>query len=226
MNQETGQSKFCGSCGVKTESSAAFCPACGVGLAGVSSPPSKVNTDDKKGGLLATKGRLLATASGEGIPGYGTDWAVAIGIAVFLIILGFILANIFGYTTTWGFIEQRNMLYYFFVISGFIEAGVVIFVIWLRNSLIKKTNVSVYENGVVGSGLDPKFATDFFSPEKYAISSFSLTYEQVTSVSVMGDKGMALVISATGKEFLIASAVAKEMEKIINNKLAEGNLSP
>ena len=167
-------------------------------------------------------GNLVIGGSGKGVPGLGTNWVIAIVLAIGLIILGFILANLFGIQQGWRG-NVRTGLFYFFVVLGFIEAVVVIVVFALRNSTIQKTRVFVYENGINGMGVHPKFATDFFSPEKYATSTFSLTFEQISSVSTLGDTGAGLVINAQGKELMVITVNAKEIADVINGKILTKN---
>ena len=122
-------------------------------------------------------GNEIISGSGMNVPGLDDNRKKGIGFAVGLILLGFLLAEIFGVEqSTWRG-ATRTGLYYFFVISGFIEAAVAIFIFRARNSTIQKTHISVYENEVTGTGVRPEFATDFFSPEKYATSTFSLTFD-------------------------------------------------
>jgi len=172
-------------------------------------------------------GEKLISGSGKGIPKIGTNWATAIALAIVFIVAGFLIAGQVGYDVTrqltWGLqvtvVYVRSPFYYVIVGLGFLWALISIVVCAARNSIIQKTEITVYEMGISGTGVHPKFSTDFFSPEKYATSTFSYAFEQISAVSVMETLGTSLAINVQGKEHLVATKNANEIAEVINGKI-------
>jgi len=165
--------------------------------------------------------KLIISGSGKGVRGVGQNWMAAILVAAGCIILGTIAANFLGYTTRHsmlvGTVTERNELYWVFLGLGFIGAIMVICNIAWQNIIVQKTEISVYESGIAGTGVDSKYSTDAFSPEKYKTETFSWSFEQISSVSVTENDW--LVINAHGKKLMIASNNVKEIAEVMNDKL-------
>jgi NADH:ubiquinone oxidoreductase subunit 5 (subunit L)/multisubunit Na+/H+ antiporter MnhA subunit len=168
-------------------------------------------------------GKMVISANGDeyrkSSPG---SWVIMVVIAVALVALGFILAAQFGYRNVaggdlWGLTtrQMRTGLWHVSVWGGILSAvGVVIYALGLWHSY-GKMEIRVYENRVRGAGGGPKFGSSF--EDSYQISSFDLTYDQISSVDVTAKDH--LVINAHGRVYLIALTNAQAVANAINVRI-------
>ncbi|MCL2200075.1 MAG: zinc ribbon domain-containing protein [Defluviitaleaceae bacterium] len=221
MNQQTGQPRFCAGCGYKIDSAVSYCPSCGENLTSASAAASSRSMD---------MGKLIVLGDGRNFF-KNRDWAIYILIAVGLLVLGFILANQFGYRTLGGSIGSgvggafgfnvprvRTGLYSLLVWGGVIGAAACIISIIGQNYYVSKTEIYIYENGIRGKAGGSRFLRKL--EDTMEISSFQLEYSNISSVDITYKS--LLSINAFGKSYVVGvedKDKATEMVNIINKRI-------
>ena len=174
-------------------------------------------------------GKLLVSGNGRDfVKSTAHNWVVFIIIAIALIVIGFVLANQFGYQTVGGAIGQgiggwlgvtapqvRTGAYYIFALGGVGLAAILIGYGAIQDIYAGKTEIHVYENGIKGAGGGAKFAQSL--EDTMTISTFQLEYDRVASVDVAHKK--LLSINAFGKVYVVAVANPDEIVAAINERL-------
>jgi len=191
----------------------------------------------RKGGIIVGK----AIISGNGrdyVKLTNHNWVIFFVIAGAIVGLGFLLANQFGYQTAGGVFgdmvggilggiledatgfglttpQVRTGTYYLFVGGGITLA--VLLLAWraIQDMYAAKTEIYVYEDGVKGFSVGPKFAQSL--GDTMAVSSFHLEYDNISFVDITPKKLLSL--NAFGKVYLIAVDNATEIMNVINEKL-------
>jgi hypothetical protein len=97
------------------------------------------------------------------------------------------------------------------LILGIVVAAGVVFLTVFFNYRVCQTEITVYENGVIGTGAGKSFNTDF------ALHSFTLTWDKITSVDASGTAitGKTVIIHASGAEYKCYVQNPAEMQGII-----------
>ena len=87
--------------------------------------------------------------------------------------------------------------------------------LFLVDSIVKKTRVSVFESGITGVGAGKRLGSWSFVYSD--TSRFQLGYNKIASVDVKKENFLA--INAYGKVYVIAAANPDEVARIINDKI-------
>lgn len=165
---------------------------------------------------------LLVSASGEGHKAITTLWTAElitgiIGAAIMFSIAGRYDGSIFG-------VRFRGDMYYVFTALAWIIIIAIPVTGCLAQSRIAKTCVRVFEDGIEGLGVVPKFPLSFIiygSLSSLQMSEFRLAYNQVSSVDVVNDE--TLIIHAGNVQHKIYAMNAKEVRDVI---LSQKNNAP
>ena len=108
--------------------------------------------------------------------------------------------------------DQKGLQFANFVFwGGAGGAAVIVFLTVLFNWRVCQTEITVYENGVIGTGAGKSFNTDF------ALHSFQLTWDKVTSVDASGTvaTGKTVIIHASGAQYKCYVQNPSEIQGII-----------
>jgi hypothetical protein len=165
-------------------------------------------------------------------------------IAGVIVGLGFLLANQLGYQTAGGMLgdmvggilgailedatgfgittpQVRTSMYYLFAGGGITLA--VLLLVWraIQDMYAAKTEIYVYEDGVQGFSVGPKFAYSF--SDTITVASFHLEYGNISFVDVTPKKLLSL--NASDNAYLIAVDNATEIMNVINEKLRQAKQS-
>ena len=181
------------------------------------------------------KGNLLIAGSGRdylkaAIGGTIVIIIIGIGIAVG----GFVLANMFGYRAVGGALgaglgnlvgvqvpEVRGVLWHVFAWSGLAIAIGMIGWELIQCIYIRKTEILVFEEGITGVGVGPKYGTS--AEDTMNASAFQLEYDRITSVDVFKDT--YIIVNAHGKEYLIGATNPQQIAGVVSDKLRQAKLS-
>ena len=148
-------------------------------------------------------------------------WGVYLGMGAFLIVLGLIL----GSSLDGAILELGNFgldMGFIFRFGGFALAAFCLINAAVYNSQVSKTEISVFERGISGVGINPKDASErftfpIFKTPTYASSSFSLTYDQVSSISKAEQSGININVS--GVIYVVLVSNLDEVMREINNRM-------
>jgi len=229
---------FCANCKNELTQPLAFCGFCGASTGVPQAPSPKANIPNapatKRSATRNTgpkpkhpfKGRLLVSDNGKKYLKTRTgSTVIVVIIAIVFVIAGFIMANQLGYRNTIGSSfghmfntpaqQVRTGFWYIFVWGGiFGAAGMIIWDIAQRVH-IGKTNIFVYEDGVIGVGVGPKYGS--LSEDSITTFDFQLTYDRITSADV--SNRIHVVINAQGKQYLIGVANPDKIVAAINERM-------
>ena len=225
--------KFCTSCGTKLRDNSSFCGSCGTqsseeGAAKKSQEASPSTTgshsgsSSKPGSSIASygssvadgsMGKLIISGKGEDVSTAGS-WIFAIVVAAVIIFLGFIAAEWFGYVGyrqgRWGVRWVRTDAYYVLLWGSIIIAAIFFIFSAYKLSLLSKTKIHVFENGIKGMAI---------TKDDISVQDFNLWYDRVASVDSY--KNTKISINAYGKEFTVVASNSGEIAEAINSKLRQ-----
>lgn len=165
------------------------------------------------------KGNLLASANGEGHSAITKWWVIEIIGAVMCVVLGYWLADKYGYSIKGWFSNAhtvKNAAYNFLMGGGIVCGALCLYCAYLTGSRIGKTTVNVYENIIEGLSTVPNFPLSFMlygSISSLQLADFQLKYDQVSSVDVVDEN--SLVINAINVKHKIFIMNAREIRDII-----------
>ena len=166
-------------------------------------------------------GAKITSGSSKGHPVLRTVWQVYLGMGVGLTVLGLIFASAFE----GGNLRFGNLildLEWIFRVGGFILAGYCLINAAAYNSQVSKTEITVYEEGISGTGINPKSASErftfpIFTTPSYASSTFSFTYDQISTVTVAEQKGIN--INAAGVIYVVLVSNLDEIMREISSRM-------
>ena len=166
-------------------------------------------------------GAIVTSGSAKGHAILKTVWGVYLGMGVFLIILGLILGSsldgaileLGNFGLDMGFISRYG---------GFALAAFCLINAAVYSSQVSKTEISVFEKGISGVGINPKSASErftfpIFKTPTYASSSFSLTYDQISSISKAEQQGININVS--GVLYVVLVSNLDEIMRAINDRM-------
>jgi len=168
------------------------------------------------------KGKLLASANGKGHKAIATWWIIELIAAVVSVALGFWLANKYGYSGGYSFGRFMNVpaikneLYYIYMGIAVICPICAYTCAYLTHTRISRTFINVYENGIEGSSVMPKFPLSFMlygSISSLQLADFQLTYNQISSVDVVNEN--TIVINAVNAQYKIYAMNSREIRDAI-----------
>ena len=176
-------------------------------------------------------GKLLISGNGKDyVRSQSDQWIIVILFAVGFIVLGFVLANEFGYETVGGAIggaiggwigvtppQVRTIWYSIFLFGGVLVAALMIAYCVLLDVYAGKTEIEVYENGIKGAGGGPKFLIS--TEDTVSVSTFQLEYDRIASVDV--SRKNILSINAYGRVYAVAVINPNEIADTINERLRQ-----
>jgi len=170
-------------------------------------------------------GQLLASATGERHKSIATWWTIEVIAAVMCIILGTWLANEYGYTRSfYSFGGGKNQLYNIYMFGGVICSVLCLVSAYLTQTRISRTAIRVYENGIEGSSVVPKFPLSFMfygSISSLQLAEFQLKYDQISSVDIVDDN--TVIINAINVQHKIYAMNAREIRDAIVSQKNKGN---
>ena len=155
-------------------------------------------------------GNLVTSSSGKDVS-YADDLIKFVILSIALVVIGFILANLLGYSEYWPGRRARNDGYYVFLYGGWILAFLMLGLGAYLANKGKKTELFVYENAVKGIGFS---SSEYITAE---LTSFSLDYDRIASVDVM--KKSTLSINAYGKVYIMFVQNPHNIAEEINNRI-------
>jgi len=165
-------------------------------------------------------GNLLVSGNGKGHSAIVTLWVSELAFAAICFAIAMLMANYLGNQATRAFLADRRGL---LLISNFLRGvGILAIAAAIYNGLyatskIAKTEISVYERGVQGKSLPPKFPWTFGS----SMSEFQLNYDQISSVDVLD--GKSIVIHAASMQHKCYAMNAGEIRDAIFRQKNPGN---
>jgi len=173
------------------------------------------------------KGKLIASANGKGHSSITTWWIIELICAVLCAAIGFWLANKYGHSGGYSmgrFMSVppvKNDLYNIYMWGIGWGIGVLFPIIclvaaYLTHTRISRTSINVYENGIEGSSVVPKFPLSFMfygSISSLQLADFQLTYEQVSSVDVVNEN--TIIINAVNVQHKIYAMNSREIRDAI-----------
>jgi len=145
--------------------------------------------------------------------------AFAAGFVIFFFFFGFWFADEVGYARFVGFRLVRTSSYYFALWFMWLWGlGLGAGQLYLTNKAFK-TEIYIYENGIKGISVSPKFAINLFDLQS---SAFQLNFNQITSVDIPSKsifRQSRISINSYGKEIHVFLKKPEEAVRIINTKL-------
>jgi len=175
-------------------------------------------------------GQLLASATGERHKSIATWWIIEVIGAVICMILCSWGANKYGYSGgidfRWGgsIPSVKNEYYNICMGIGVVCSILCLVCAYLTQTRISRTAIRVYENGIEGSSVVPKFPLSFMfygSISSLQLAEFQLKYDQVSSVDVVNDN--TVIINATNVQHKIYAMNAREIRDAIVAQKNKGN---
>jgi hypothetical protein len=182
-----------------------------------------VNNNKKRKGIVIMQdlGKLVTSGDCKGHSVIKQVWGTYLGIGIFLIILGLILGVVFegdilvlgNFGLDLGVISRIGG----FVLAFFCLINAVAYV-----SQVSKTEINVFERGISGLGINPKdvserFTFPIFKTPQYALSEFSLSYDQISSVSKAEQQGVN--INVEGVIYVVLVSNLDEIMQAINSRM-------
>ncbi|MCL2222282.1 MAG: hypothetical protein FWC20_08260 [Oscillospiraceae bacterium] len=176
-------------------------------------------------------GKLLVSGNGKDyLKTRISSTVINIVIAGAFVVIGFILANQFGYRTMGGALGQgvgglfgvtvpqvRTVDFYIFMWGGIFIAVLIVVMDLVQRHFISKTEISVYETGIKGSAVGEKYGKKLEDTTK--VSAFQVEYDRLTSVEV--ESKARLLVNASGRIYLIGVANPNEIAEVINSRLSQ-----
>jgi hypothetical protein len=167
------------------------------------------------------KGKLLASANGKKHSSIVTWWIIELIGAVACVAIGFWLANKYGhsggYSIGFRYVPSaKNELYNIYMHGGVFLSVLSLIMAYLTHTRISRTFINVYENGIEGSSVVPKFPLSFMlygSISSLQLADFQLTYEQVSSVDVVNEN--TIIINAGNVQHKIYAMNSKDIRDAI-----------
>ena len=166
-------------------------------------------------------GAMIVSGNCRGHSVIKTVWGVYLGMAVFLLVMGLWLGSVWS----GNILHLGNFgldIGVIIRIGGFILPLFCLINAAVYNSQVSKTEISVFEGGITGLGINPKSASErftfpVFATPQYASSTFSLTYDQISSVSKAEQQGVN--INVAGVIYVILVSNPDEIVREINNRM-------
>lgn len=173
-------------------------------------------------------GKLIISGNGKNTVSQ-MEWIIVVVGSLLLIVIGFWLANQFGYEQAVGRTlsalgvafgvevpEVRTVMYYIFAWGGVVLAGIILGWATLVSVYAGKTEILVFENGIQGAGGGVKFSQSL--EDTVTISAFNLAYDRIASVDIT--RKHFITINAFGKIYVVVVSNGDEVIQAINEKMS------
>ncbi|GHS93625.1 hypothetical protein FACS1894139_14580 [Planctomycetales bacterium] len=159
-------------------------------------------------------GKELISASGKGHKAAAIWWLLTASSAAVCVVLALWLAQQRGdlFVLSNSMVVKKSVL---ITITAICSLACIVMGC-LCQTRISGTYVAVYENGIEGSSVAPKFPLAlmlYCSISSLQLREFRLTFDQVSSVDVVNEN--SLIIHATNTEHKIYAMNAREVRNVI-----------